>query len=191
MDEVEFKRLVAFTRQAFGPRHQPEWGESPAETRARHYRILPERARGEFLHGLIVDSAESKMAWDSVKLIAEELLRAKDHLPDELAAWIADVLFDHRKPKKEQRRPRPATGGSKDANRDWVICGAIHHIGIRFNLLPTRNGGGPPKCCAEGGSACDVVGLAFLGGSLKAYKNAERIWRERDTLLSYEIQPES
>ncbi len=41
----------------FSPQHQPEWGESPAETRARHYRILPERGRGEFLHGLIVPAA--------------------------------------------------------------------------------------------------------------------------------------
>ena len=67
----------------------------------------------------------------------------------------------------------------------------LHHIGIRFNLLPTRSGAAPAKCCAEGGSACDVVGLAFLGGSLKAYKNAERIWGNRDPLLSYTTRPES
>ena len=112
VDSAEFDRLVGFTRQAFGPRHQPEWNETPAETRARVYRkVLPERGRGEFLSRLMDESAESKQAWDSVKLIAESLLRYGERLPAELSRWLADVLADQGKPKTEQRgrgRPRGA-----------------------------------------------------------------------------------
>ena len=36
-----------------------------------------------------------------------------------------------------------------------------------------------------------LLGGPFLGGSLKAYKNAERIWGKRDPLLSYTTRPES
>ena len=192
MDSAEFDRLVGFTRQAFGPRHQPEWNETPAETRARVYRkVLPERGRGEFLSRLMDESAESKQAWDSVKLIAESLLRYGERLPAELSRWLADVLADQGKPKTEQRRPRPTTGGSPDANRDWVICGAIYHVGVRFGLDPTRNGDGPEACCAEAGSACDVVGYAFLGKANRGYKNTERIWSKRDPILSYSLRQES
>ena len=192
MDEVEFKRLVAFTRQAFLWQRQPEFHETPAQTRARIYRkVLPVRGRNDFLHDLIAESGNNKTAWDSVKLIAEDLLRDAEQLPDALADWLADVLSDQGKPKKDQRRPRPAKGGSPDANRDWVICGAVNHVGMRFNLPPTRNGAGPEKCCAEGGSACDVVGRAIFGATLHAYKNVERIWAKRDPLLSYSPREES
>ena len=192
MDSTEFDRLVRFTKQAFLSRHQPEWDEPPTDTRVRVYRkVLPERGRDEFLRSLIAKSTDNKVAWDSVKAIGESLLRDADHLPDELAEWIADVLTDQRKPKKQQRRPRPTKGGSPEANHDWVICGAIHHIGVRFGLEPTRNGAGPPECCAEGGSACDVVGRAVFGRTVTAFKNTERIWNKRDPVLSYRIRQES
>ena len=161
------------------------------ETRLRMFqKVLPKRGRDEFLHRLIVESADSKLAWESVKLIAENLLRGKEPLPAELRTWIADVLSDLHRQKKDKRRPRPSKGGSREANRDWVICGAIHHIGLRFGLPPTRNGAGPEECCAEGGSASDVVGRAAFDATLNAYKNTERIWGRRDSLLSYAIQKE-
>ena len=192
MDETEFKRLVGFTRQAFMSRHQPEWNERPAETRVRVYRkVLPEHGRGDFLRSLIIESSDSRLAWDSVKAIGESLLRDGVHLPGELADWLADVLVDMNKPKKDKRRPRPGKGGSPEANKVWVICGAIHHVGVRFNLPATRNGNDPPQCCAEGGTACDVVGRVCFGKTLHAYKNTERIWGKRDPLLSYSIRKES
>ena len=191
MDETRFQRLVAFTRQAFMSHHQPEWDEPPAETRLRVFaKVLPKRGRDEFLHGLIVESANSKHAWDSVKLIAESLLRGNEPLPVKLRQWIADVLADQYTPWRDKRRPRPTKGGSRDANRDWVICGAIHHVGLRFDLPPTRSGAAPDTCCAKGGSACDVVGGAVFGTTAKAaYKNTERIWGKRDPLLSYSTSP--
>ena len=93
--------------------------------------------------------------------------------------------------RRGHRWPRPTTGGSPDANRDWVICGAIYHVGVRFGLDPTRNGAGPEACCAEAGSACDVVGYAFLGKANRGYKNTERIWSKRDPILSYSLRQES
>ncbi len=190
MDEATFKRAVAITRQAFLSR--PEFEETPAETRVRVYRkILTKRGRDDYLRGLIADSAHSKLAWDAVKLIAEDLLRDGEHLPPELAEWLADVLSDLGRPGKDKRRARPTKGGPPEANRDWIICGAIQYVGTLYDLPPTRNGDGPEKCCAEGGSACDVVGRAVFGATLKAYKNTERIWGKHDPLLSYTTRSKS
>ena len=62
----------------------------PVETRFRGFqKVLPKRGRDEFLHGLIVESADGKLAWDSVKQIAEHLLRGEEPLPAELRKWIA------------------------------------------------------------------------------------------------------
>ena len=76
MDEAEFQRRVAYTDQAFLSQHQQKFGETPAETRARIFRkVLPKRGRDDFLRDLIAESVNTKLAWDSVKLIAEDLLR--------------------------------------------------------------------------------------------------------------------
>ena len=192
MDEAEFQRRVAYTHQAFLSQQHQQFGETPAETRVRIYhKVLPKRGRDDFLRSLIIESADSRLAWDSVKAIGESLLRDAEHLPAELANWVADVLADQDKPRKDRRRPRPTKGGSPEVNRVWVICGAIQYVGTLYNLPPTRNGKGPGECCAEGGSACDVVGRAIFGKHLKAYKNTERIWGKRDPLLSYSIRKES
>ena len=188
MDEARFLRLVAFTREAFMSPPQWQWLESPAESRLRSFQALPERGRDEYLQGLIVESADNKLAWDSVKLIAENLLRGEKPLLVELRQWVADILSDQYKQTKDKCRPRPAEGGSSKANRDWVICGAIHHIGLRFDLPPTRNNAGPDKCCAAGGPACDVVGAAAFEADIITYKNTERIWGKRDPILSYSIR---
>ena len=187
MDEQIFKKAVFVTRQAFMSQQRPQWRETPVESRVNAYYALPRDGRDEFLHGLIVESPDTKLAWDSVNLIAENLLRGEESLPAELRKWIADVQSDQRKRRNEKRRPRPSKGGSRHANRDWVICGAIQYVGTLYDLPPTRNGAGPEECCAEGGSACDVVGQAAFGETAKAYKNVERIWEKRDPLLSYKI----
>ena len=192
MDEARFKGLVEFTRRNFMSSHQPQWAETAAETRARFYeKVLPERGRSDFLCDLVAESTSNKMAWDTVKLIAENLLRAGESLPAELREWLADVLSDIRGPKANQRCPRPTKGGSPEANRDWVFCMAVHHVGVRFNLPATRDGDVSAKCCAVGGSAVDVVGRALFGATVKGYKNSERIWANRDPILSYTNGTES
>ena len=183
MDEATFKRAVAYAKQAYLSRR--ELTETPVQTRVRVYRkVLPKRGRDEYLCGLIAESVRDKLAWDTVRQIAQELLRDGEDLHPELAAWIADVLADQQRPRGDKRRARPAKGGSDYANRDWMICGAIHGVGQPYDLPPTRNTSGPKQCCAEGGSACDVVGRAVFGTST-AYRNTERIWAKRDPLLSY------
>ena len=121
MDEAEFQRRVAYTYQAFLSQHQHQFGETPAETRARIFRkVLPKRGRDDFLRDLIAESVNTKLAWDSVKLIAEDLLRDGEQLPDALAKWVADMLSDHGRRKKtgdDRARPRavrrrPTTIGS-------------------------------------------------------------------------------
>ena len=127
MDEAEFQRRVAYTDQAFLSQHQHQFGETPAETRARIFRkVLPKRGRDDFLRDLIAESVNTKLAWDSVKLIAEDLLRDGEQLPDALAEWVADVLADIAKPRKDRRRPRPTKGGSPETNHYWVICGPFN-----------------------------------------------------------------
>ena len=184
MDEVTFDDYVKYVERSFFSEHQPLSTETPEVTRARMYRaVLPVRSRGEYLHELIAESATSKRAWDSVALIAQGLVQEGEPLPPELAEWVVDVLSDQ-STQGDRRRPRPTKGGNPEANRDWLICLAVSHIARTFGLAPTRPGG-PPKCCAEGGSACDVVGRA----ASKGYKNTERIWSKRDPLLSVLPKP--
>ena len=131
MDEGLFRRAIGTTRQAFLSPHQPQWNETPEESRARNYRDLPERGRDDYLRSLIAESAGDKLAWDSVKLIAETLLRDAKQLPDDLAEWVADVLTDIAKPRKDRRRPRPTrgdrprqtvTGSSAVPSSTWAPC---------------------------------------------------------------------
>ena len=176
MDEATFLSYVEFVRRSFVDYKRDLW-ETPAKRWAYEYKSLPEGACGGFLQGLISGSGETKLEWDSVSLIVQELLREGDPLPAELAEWVADVL--------EGKRSRPTTGGQTKSGRDRMIYLVVYHVADRFKLKPTRRwaqGWGQnvlPDCCAEGGSACDVVGAAF---GVK-YKTAERAWNERDPLL--------
>ena len=152
-------------------------GKSRQGKGARGYKILPPDGRSGFLQRLLVGSGETRLAWDSVSLIAQELLRAGEALPAELAEWVADVL--------EGKHPRPSKGALPTRGRDRQIYLAVAHVAERFDLKPTRRrkpieGGELPICCAEGGSACDVVGAAYGVG----YKAAERAWVERDPVIA-------
>ena len=176
MDEARFQGLVEFTRRSFVDYKRELW-EEPAKGWAYSYKILPPDSRGGFLQGLISGSGETKLAWDSVSLIVQGLLREGDALPAELAGWVADVL--------EGKRPRPSKGPQTKSGRDRMIYLAVYHVAERFELKPTRRRAQEwgenvlPDCCAEGGSACDVVGAAFEVN----YKVAERAWTERDALF--------
>ena len=176
MDEATFQGYVEFARLNFADYKRDLWKE-PAKGRAYSYRILPPDGRGDFLSGLIEGSGETKLEWDSVSLIAQELLREGEPLPAELAEYVADVL--------EGKRPRPNKGPMATSRRDATIFLAVDHVAQRFHLNPTRRRKpvereALPHCCAEGGSACDVVGAAFGVG----YKVAERAWDQRSIYWS-------
>lgn len=169
MDEGKFDRLVEYVRHNFVDHRRDLW-ETPAKAWAYNYRILPERGRGDFQRSLL--SGSGKLEWDALSLIAQEHLRAGTEPLPELTAWIIEVLAG--------KKPRPTTGARGTSGRDRVIYGAVWFMAKRFELPPTRNAAAGPKCCAKGGSGCDVVGAA----AGVTYKTAEQAWTNRDPLLS-------
>ena len=125
------------------------------------------------LRELIDLSRIDRYMWDAVRLIAQEHLTRGDPLPVPLAKWIEHVLEDQSvRLRREKLRPRPRTG-RRVVFRDLVMCWAIESLGAQ-GYMPTRSGG-RRMACAEGGSACDIVGKAFG----KGYKYAEEIWALR------------
>ena len=118
--------------------------------------------RSEYLKGLIAQSTTDKFAWEALKRIAAIHLRKRDPLPWVLCEWLADML--------EGDRRQPRTGSNKAVEHMRIYL-SVREVVETEGLLATRSIG-PEHCCAEGGSACDVVGAAFGTG----YKNVEKIW---------------
>ena len=96
--------------------------------------------REGFLDGFIADSAESRVSWNALMLVAEGMLRDGERLPPPLASWLADVLADQLEPTGGQlRRPRPRAGDEPQGGRYAVITILIEELCREFNLKPTRN----------------------------------------------------
>ena len=78
-----------------------------AEGRARGYLMvdLPRDGGDDFLSRLIDESVEDKSSWDALSLIAQELMRESEPLPDKLAKWAVDVLADQRAKRGDEKRP--------------------------------------------------------------------------------------
>ena len=130
-------------------------------------------------------------SWDGVRLIALRMLRDPEPLPFALASWVADVLEDASKPKKEKKRPRPrapkkATPPVLHANylRDQLIAVSVLML-VNNGFTATRNKS-TGRACFEGGSACDAVGVAF---GLMGYKLIEGIWNARTVRLKPHATP--
>ena len=126
------------------------------------------------LRKMIRRSMTDKYIWDAVNHIAQAHLTSNDVLPRPLAVWIECVLVDqHFKLRREKLLPRPSKG-RRVRVRDWIVCSAIEDLVAR-GYTATRSGGGDEMASAEGGSACDIVGVAFF----KSYKTIEGIWGSR------------
>ncbi len=165
MDKVTFDDLVALAK-----RHL----KSPVDV---FFEALTDRQREPYLRNRITESETSREAWDSLCLISRDLLKKGHPLPQELGQWVAQVLDDLVHPSATQ--PRPPKGDS-GARTKVLIYSLIYSFTENFGLFPTRgNATILPKCCAQGGTACDVVGRA---ANLN-YKNAEKIWNQRDPLF--------
>ena len=159
MDEAEFDRLVARERA----RHK---------SFARVFDGLdPERQREPWLRDRIRCSETSRSTWDALAAMARLFLRERRRLPDALADWAADAL--------EGRRPRPPRSAEDAARRKVEVWLGVLHLVCLHDLKPTRALNGLPECCAEGGTALDVIGKA----SGRNYKAVERDWSQRDTIL--------
>ena len=127
-------------------------------------------------------SKKEQWAWDAVAAMAESALRRPwVTLTDELAHWTADVVAG--------KLPRPKTGKKKFAQRDLIIAEAIYLLTVLRPMKPTRrleqNRRRITECCAEGGSACDAVGVA-MGMN---YKTVERIWGEWGPYAIKRLEP--
>ena len=127
---------------------------------------------------LICLSRSEGWAWDVVNAMAEAALRHPyQPIHPELATWAADRLAGH--------EPRPRVKGKRLVNRDLAIADSIVVLCKIYDLKPTRSLRGHPECCAEGGSACDLVGVA----AGMTYKAVERVWSEWSSsglVLQYE-----
>ena len=165
MDSTEFNRLVAYEKK----RQKPL---------AEVYGALDsEGQQGAYLRAAITESETSRDMWDALNGLAQDYLRKRRPLPDDLADWAADALDST--VNQPAKRPRPARGTEDAARKRLEIWLSVRHLVMLYDLNPTRGLNGLPECCAEGGTACDVVGAAF---GLN-YKAVEKIWNERDPLL--------
>ena len=166
MDDRKRRGLVDYVRRNYVDYCRDLW-ESPAKGFAYSYTALPPHGQDEFLRDLIEQSKQTKLAWDSVSLIAQEHLRAGPGLPPVLRDWVVEVLA--------RRKERPAKGSRATSGRDRMICFAVHSLKNRFELKPTRNDATVDKKPSHM-SGCDVVAEAFD----ENYKTVERAWSNRD-----------
>ncbi len=186
MDEVTFKTAVKYAKVCMAI--SPLRDKSSAETLVAVVEDLPSDIQRGALIYLIGRSRDHIAEWDAMSALAirslrdpfaAEVLPTDSHLdnsryyrfPVELAEWLADVL--------EGKRNRPSKGSDRFYNRDMLMGEAIVELVRRFDIRPTRSkakkNASPEHCCAEGGSACDVVGVAR---DVHGYGNVERIWRK-------------
>ena len=153
-----------------------------SETNRIYWDALVEIARGR----LIVELHSGRGRKNPVLDLIESAKRGTPRLTlltDPMLDWIADVLGDHLRDRKDKRRPRPRKSRWK-TERDELICMLIWSLRERESINPMRNGAGPACCWAEGGSGCDIVGAAVNLAQKKVdsdykdrkYKNFERIW---------------
>lgn len=130
------------------------------------------------IEDVIEKARTSRIHWDGLALLSQWRLvyPAKfGPLSPQLAAWVASVLRDMMlNPKLVRPSPR---GAPPKSGRDGVIVSAITFVMREFSLpAERREREGPRKCCAEGGSACDVVGTALTNVT---YGQVRRIWENR------------
>ena len=179
MDEEQFAEAVALAGLFLS--YSPYKGKTSA---AAHAMALSEDLKDiDGLVGvLIIYSRRERWAWDALSALTQAVLRHKyyfDPLMPLLAPWIAGVLAGE--------EPRPKEKGKRLMDRDLAIADAIVLLGKALGLKPTRSRRGHPRCCAEGGSACDAVGVA----SGMNYKAIERIWTQCGSDASERLRDKS
>ena len=132
--------------------------------------------RREVLQKLWVPSSKTdRDTFDAVNRIAQDHLRAGATMSRELAEWVADRLEGTR-----QRPAKPGRSKGAKAPRDKLIASVVQAL-VDRGFRATRNPRLPKKTArayasAEGGSACDAVGVALDMG----YKAVEKVWTNSD-----------
>ena len=126
-----------------------------------------------------------------MNILAQQLLRDRVPLPEELADWVADQLAGE--------RPQPSKRGQNQLStwgRDTLIVNCVLFVKLHERLTVTRDGDAKIRVqllpeekrgrgCAEGGSACDVAAKAFCVG----YRRVVQIWGDGAKELSIPTVP--
>ena len=161
--------------------------KSEAEMVAKSYRTAVSSGATYRLTLFIERSKGNRNTWDGLNLIAQETLRRREPLPDDLALWVADVLAD----LLDGEQPRPKLRGSRHSSGQLASGSSKflqHHLIVTAIDILATNGYRPTRrdysthgatCCPEGGSVFDAVGVAF-GKPDRAlgYKKVEALWTE-------------
>ena len=162
-----------------------ETDTTPEDVLAEYYYVFSDRVSE------LMEPSKDSTEWDALRSIAQRLLRDGKPLPEALAAWVVDVLEDVSRPKAEKRRARPVRQGAPVENwkRDQAIRSAVRDLvwqgfkATRSNdRVSTETGESLSDACAEGGSACDVVGVAF---DITKFRTVAVVWERRNKSLDY------
>ena len=170
MDKETFDKAVRWAKLV--QQLSPSYGTL---SRFAHGRALTRLAQkdgtvDELMRRLVETSRTEAWAWDILNVMLIHRIRTNScsDLPFEVRYWAGHRLADvNRRPRKGRIR------------RPWenlAIVDAVYAVKAHFNLFATRGRSEFPESCAEGGSACDVVGQAQTPS--KNYKATEAIWRE-------------
>ena len=139
--------------------------KSEAEMVAQSHRTAVSSGATYRLALLIERSKGNRNIWDGLNLIAQETLRRREPLPDDLALWVAGVL-DGEQPRPKLRGARRSAGqlasGSSKFLQHHLIVTAIDILATK-GYRPTRRDyyTHGETCCPGGGSVFDAVGVAF------------------------------
>ena len=169
MDKETYEEAVHFARcvRQLSPSYG---GDSSIKFEEALERLAKKKGFFDEITEELVETSETQAwAWDVLKnMVVRQMRRPQPDLPEIACSWTADMIDGIRRRPRKGRIRRPA---------DYiVIADTVHVVKARFGVNRTRNGAGPSDCCAEGGSACDIVGSAQVGNK-RAYKTIERISR--------------
>ena len=173
MADFTFNEAVEVVR--LGQRVSLDGGHNLTDYAVNYYaQSTPDRR--EVLQKLWVPSSKTdRDTVDAVNRIAQGHLRAGATMSRELAEWVADRLEGTR-----QRPAKPGPSKGAKAPRDKLIASIVQAL-VDRGFRATRNPRLPMKTArayasAEGGSACDAVGVALDMG----YKAVEKVWTNSD-----------
>ena len=99
-------------------------------------------------------AATDRDRWDSLNVVAQERMRDGRELPQDLATWIADVLADQLRGKKDpKRRPRPNSKAKSMRYpwRDHRLCNCIKFLRVVYgsDVKVTRGVNSPHRSLAD------------------------------------------
>lgn len=161
------------------------YAETLAKALATQY-FVHTVAQPRILEVLIRCAETYKPARDALGHIMRSLRRQGRPFPNRLADWLVELkeLGGHLvRPKPIGREPYT------NFSRNAFILHVVYTLRVEVNLNPTRAGGGPEKCSREGGTGCDVAGVALSrcdnDKEAPKYKTYEDIWGRRNKRLTH------